>query len=178
MEEFNRFKETLENKRPTQWELLPDIELYMDQLLTYVNRQQADETRDVDLTKSMVNNYIKQGIVRRPNGKRYTKEHIAELTILSMLKEVLPIQQCQELFLIDEEEESIEEIYGEFLTLLDESLSETSSKLQLHEDIDKKREALMFAIFSYTSRKAAIALLKADASEKNAKTKNKREKNK
>ena len=46
-----------------QWHHLPDIELYMDQLLTYINRQVPQDLKTQDLSKSMVNNYIKQEIM-------------------------------------------------------------------------------------------------------------------
>ena len=52
----NALIKELRSSRPMDWEELPDIGLYMDQLLTYVNRQQPfTEEEDQGLTKSMVN---------------------------------------------------------------------------------------------------------------------------
>ncbi|MGI6580154.1 MAG: DUF1836 domain-containing protein [Saccharofermentanales bacterium] len=153
------FEQALREKRPQEWDSLPDIELYMDQLLSYVNRQIPEMMRDQELTKSMVNNYIKQQIIPRPNGKRYNKQHIAELSYLLMLKEVLPIQQCKELFEQLKIGDQVEQNYTDFLNLLDEILLGGADDLAEISGKDTGSEALRFALLSYVMRRIALFLI-------------------
>ncbi|MGB4609246.1 MAG: DUF1836 domain-containing protein [Saccharofermentanales bacterium] len=153
------FEQALREKRPQEWDSLPDIELYMDQLLSYVNRQIPEMMRDQELTKSMVNNYIKQQIIPRPNGKRYNKQHIAELSYLLMLKEVLPIQQCKELFEQLKIGDQVEQNYTDFLNLLDEILLGGADDLTKISGKDTGPEALRFALLSYVMRRIALFLI-------------------
>ncbi len=82
------------------WEELPDIPLYMDQVITYLERQ-LDSFQQVQsealVTPSMINNYVKSKLLPKPEKKKYGKEHLARLLIVCTLKQVLPIQQIKEL---------------------------------------------------------------------------------
>lgn len=165
-EDTRSFDEILRDNRPQEWELLPDIELYMDQLLSYVNRQIPEQMRDQELTKSMVNNYIKQQIISRPNGKRYTRQHIAELSYIMMLKEVIPIQQCKELFDLLEIEDQMRVVYEKFQNMLDETLLDTSEKLAAMKSENSIADsALRFALISYSARRAALYLINSQLEE-------------
>lgn len=77
----------------TRWQNLPDIELYMDQLITYIEMQlNFLVVNDENLiTPSMVNNYVKLKLIPKPVKKRYHKEHLAYLTAITVLKQVIPI---------------------------------------------------------------------------------------
>ena len=79
------------------YELLPYIDLYMDQIITLMSEQNKDERHRVPLTSSMINNYTKQGVLPRAQGKRYTRDHLVDLTLLIYLKEVMPIANIGEL---------------------------------------------------------------------------------
>ena len=70
MEELNELKRRLEQERPAAWNELPDIALYMDQIIAYMSRQLIRFDQDEKLTPAMVNNYIKDGLVpeRRANA--------------------------------------------------------------------------------------------------------------
>ena len=50
------------------WEEFPDFELYMDQLVSLGNRY-LDNLTDSPITSSMVNSYVKKGLMARPDGK-------------------------------------------------------------------------------------------------------------
>ena len=65
-----------------QWELLPDIGLYMDQVITLMDRTFSPALPKGEMTKSMVNNYVKVGMIPRPVGKKYDREHLAMLGFL------------------------------------------------------------------------------------------------
>lgn len=94
-EAFNTLKEV---KFPT-WDTLPELELYMDQVVSLMERylsvvniqpEGLDET-DKIITPSMVNNYVKKGYMPAPIKKKYGKEHLAYLFIICTMKQSLPI---------------------------------------------------------------------------------------
>lgn len=94
-EAFNTLKEV---RLPT-WDTLPELELYMDQVVSLMERylsvvniqpEGLDET-DKIITPSMVNNYVKKGYMPAPIKKKYSKEHLAYLFIICTMKQSLPI---------------------------------------------------------------------------------------
>ena len=76
MNELMDLKERMEHERPAQWHELPDIALYMDQIIAYMPRQLIRFDDREALTSAMVNNYIKDGLVPRAAGKRYGPIHL------------------------------------------------------------------------------------------------------
>ena len=89
MDELQNLKNRMEQERPAPWEDLPDIALYMDQLISYMPRQLIRFEDGPTLTSAMVNNYIKDGLVPRADGKRYGPTHLGYLTAVVALKQVL-----------------------------------------------------------------------------------------
>ena len=90
----------IEEYKSVEWDRLPEIYLYMDQVLTYMNKQLSLYERDEGtnlLTSSMINNYVKDGVLPRPEQKKYSREHLAILTVICMLKQVLSIQDISTL---------------------------------------------------------------------------------
>lgn len=75
-----------------RWETLPDIGLYMDQVITLMERTFAPFLPGAEITKSMVNNYVKVGLIKRPVGKRYDREHLALLIMIGVLKQALSLE--------------------------------------------------------------------------------------
>ena len=82
MKEIEELAVLLKNERPQEWESFPDIELYKDQLLGYMQRQRIWSKGDDALTGAMISNYIKMGLMPGPADKKYTREHIAYLTAI------------------------------------------------------------------------------------------------
>ena len=66
MDALQDLKDRMEQERPACWGDLPDIDLYMDQLISYMPRQLIRFDDRNALTSAMVNNYIKDGLVPRP----------------------------------------------------------------------------------------------------------------
>lgn len=87
----------LDHIRP---EDLPSIELYMDQVTTFMESQ-LDSTRrypdDKILTKTMINNYAKNKLIPAPEKKRYTREHMLLLIFIYYFKNILSINDIQSL---------------------------------------------------------------------------------
>ena len=79
-------------------EALPDINLYMDQVITFMEKELYPTKRqeeDTILTKTMVNNYVKNNLLPPPEKKKYSKEHILTLVFIYYFKSVLSISDIQ-----------------------------------------------------------------------------------
>ena len=78
-----------------KWEEIPSINLYLDQVLLYVNQICLLLTPDKEkgLTASMVNNYVKHGYISKPEKKKYQRKQIARLIAITTLKSVFSIQE-------------------------------------------------------------------------------------
>ena len=81
----------LEGCRLPEWDELPDFGLYMDQLVTYVARSFPGISGRLDLTSSMINNYVKAGLIDKPTGKKYSREALAQLLMISLMKVSTPL---------------------------------------------------------------------------------------
>ena len=80
-----------------EWAQLPDIGLYMDQVITLMERTFGGELSEREITRSMVNNYVKVGLMKRPAGKRYDREHLAQLLMIAVLKQALSLEAIAQL---------------------------------------------------------------------------------
>lgn len=90
----------LRGYRSARWNDMPDLELYMDQVITYLKRQLSpfqDSPGENLITPSIINNYVKAGFVPRPEKKKYGRAHLASLTMACTLKRVLPIESVRRL---------------------------------------------------------------------------------
>lgn len=79
---------------------IPDIDLYMDQVTTYMETQLAQSKRYPDdkiLTKTMINNYAKNDLLPSPEKKRYSKEHLLLLIFIYYFKNFLSISDIKTL---------------------------------------------------------------------------------
>ena len=79
---------------------IPNIDLYMDQVTTFMEAQLAHSKRYKDdkiLTKTMINNYAKNNLLPSPEKKRYSKEHLLVLIFIYYFKNILSINDIQTL---------------------------------------------------------------------------------
>lgn len=77
---------------------IPNIDLYMDQITTFMDSQLAASKRhegDKILTKTMINNYAKNDLLPPPEKKKYTKEHVLALIFIYYFKSILSINDIQ-----------------------------------------------------------------------------------
>ena len=102
-------------------EQIPDLDLYMDQVITMLDQGLAKNKRTEGeklITKTMINNYSKEGLVKQGNGKKYSKEHILKVLFIYQLKQSLSIQDIKKLFSAClSEEVDIPELYQEYLQI-------------------------------------------------------------
>ena len=151
MEEIRELKERLEGERPVEWEALPDIGLYMDQLISYMPRQ---------LIRYGEGESIKDGAMPRAEGKRYSRTHLAYLTALCALKQVLSVKDAGLLLAAASEGREPRELYEQFREELDRALDVTAGSLDATDGEEELPGlALALALRSYADRLACQRLL-------------------
>lgn len=128
MEELKELKKRLETQRPAEWDALPDLSLYMDQVIGYMPRQLIRYGEEEWLTSAMVNNYIKDGLLPRAEGKRYSRTHLSYLTAICALKQVLPVKDAG-MLAGEHAGEGAQTMYARFREELDKALNTTAGRL-------------------------------------------------
>lgn len=161
MKEIKSLKDRLSRQRPDSWEDLPDLSLYMDQLISYMPRQLIPLEEGDALTAAMVNNYIKAGLLPRAEGKRYGRKHLAYLTAICALKPVLSMKELADLLnAVDNQHVVAEDWYAFFLSKLDESMSTVADSLDEDAaEADLPALALRLALDSYANKLACQRVL-------------------
>ena len=176
MEELAQLKQQLTEQRPDSWDDLPDIPLYMDQVVGYLARQMVNTGEGDALTSAMINNYIKDGLMPRAEGKRYARPHLAYLTAICALKQVLPVKDAG--LLVAAQEGTAREMYAHFRDELDRALAATAEGLDPDcSDGDLSRLALTLALQSYADGLACRRIMEL-LREKTPKPETKARKNK
>ena len=107
-----------------KWEEIPNINLYLDQVLLYVNQicPPASPDKEKGLTASMVNNYVKHGYLPKPDKKKYQRKQIARLIAISTLKSVFSIQEIAQTLNTLQTETNSEELYNAFVNYMNEDI--------------------------------------------------------
>lgn len=160
MEELNQLKEKLKSERPVSWNELPDIGLYKDQVVSYMRRQLINFGDEEQITSAMINNYIKDKLLPRADGKKYNREHLAGLTEICLLKQVLSVRNTGMLLNQSSDGQQPDHFYANFRNILDDALTKTSELIDPEWSFDSlSEEALRLAIYSYCSKIACERLL-------------------
>ncbi len=100
-ERLQKILEHLDGLRYITPETIPNIDLYMDQVTTFMDKHLSDTKRYPDdkvLTKTMINNYAKNNLLPAPSKKKYTKEHILLLIFIYYFKNLLSFNDIEQLF--------------------------------------------------------------------------------
>ena len=121
---------------------LPNIDLYMDQITTFMDDQLSACKRYEDdkiLTKTMINNYAKNNLLPPPDKKKYSREHVISMLFIYYLKSILSINDIQSILnpLTDkyfgkDKELNMMDIYKEIFQL------EKTESTKLLKDLGKK----------------------------------------
>ena len=132
---------------------IPNIDLYMDQVTTYLDDKFANTKRHEDdklMTKTMINNYVKSRLLPSPEKKKYTKDHMMVLIMIYFFKNIISINDVNKLItpLLDSyfhnEEIPLENIINTFLTfakqcnLTDSILTEYNECREIFKDANVK----------------------------------------
>ena len=186
MDELMEIQERMRSQRPVNWEQLPDFPLYMDQVLSYMDRQILRFEEDDGLTSAMVNNYTKSGLLPRAEGKKYNRTHLAYLTAICVLKRVMSAKDMEMVLSAQlEQRQNVGEGYDQFRDSLDKALNLITEMMEAYnQPEDIADAAIHFALLAYAAEVASsryVALLrqqKEQSGELPAKGKNKGKKEK
>ena len=141
--------------RLPDWEALPDIGLYMDQVITFITRAYEPlygESTKGYLSAPMINNYVKNKLIPRPTGKKYSRLQIAMLFMIVALKRVCTMEDIREMLRF-ECEEDVQKLYGLFCIRQEESIRNV---LEMRSELTP---ALDCAIFSSSYRAGCECML-------------------
>ena len=107
-----------------KWEEIPSINLYLDQVLLYVNQicPPTSPDKEKGLTASMVNNYVKHGYLTKPDKKKYQRKQIARLIAITTLESVFSIQEIAQTLNTLQTETNSEELYNAFVNYMNEDI--------------------------------------------------------
>lgn len=185
IKELENLSNKINNKPFPLWNELPDLDLYMDQVILLMEKYLENYT-DGDsklITPSMINNYVKLGILPPPNKKRYSKEHIAHLLIICTLKQVLPIPSIKEIIDIQTQKYSIEDLLNNFSRFYQGNYSNVVSFANDFIALEVKHSsssdlALSMAIISSAGRQIAEKILELNKEELSKKEKTSAKENK
>lgn len=129
LREVSKKLQTMDYVRP---ESLPNIDLYMDQVTTFMDRQLVSTKRnenDKILTKTMINNYAKNNLLPPPKKKKYSKDHVLTLLFIYYFKSILSISDIQSIlnpitdkYFESENDLSLQDIYNEVFGLEHEEM--------------------------------------------------------
>ena len=111
-----------------QPEEIPDLEIYMDQLTTYLDKRLSFYSREAEapfITRSMVNNYSKARLLPPPVSKRYSRIHMMVLSLICQLKRLFTIQDLGRLLAPVSQEKQAEGLYRLFLEAQREVIDHT-----------------------------------------------------
>ena len=139
--------QSLEKVEYIKAEDIPNIDLYMDQVLTFMDRKLRSavrpQTEEHVLTKTMINNYAKNDLLPPPVKKKYSKEHVLMLIFIYYYKGVIPMNEIQTLlqpitdhYFQNGQAFDLESVYKEVVSLEKEQLEDLKKDV-----VDKFRRA-------------------------------------
>ena len=94
-------RHTLDSLHLPEYKEIPDVGLYLEQVVRYVNAYLAP-LGEPELSPSMVSNYVKQRLIPAPQKKVYTAEQLARLMFIAAVKPVVPLEGLRLMFGIQE----------------------------------------------------------------------------
>lgn len=187
--EFSAWDKHLKDQSLPTWEELPDLELYMDQVLILINRYNNifnTMGKAPAVTPPMINNYVKQKTIPAPVNKKYSRLHMAYLIMVCTLKQALNIATIEKLIPFGLPEEEVRMIYNSFVknqkkafSYVAEQVTHVAVPILSKENIDAERvqdlvlqvaiTANIFKTLSDNISDLSPAVQTADAEEKSSK---------
>ena len=115
-----------------RWNELPNVDLYLDQVVTFINSSlnsfilsnvsNSSKTENQILTKTMINNYVKNKLIEPPKKKKYSKVQLAKLFVICILKQVYSMNDIKDLINIALQHSDIKIAYNSFCDQFEEAL--------------------------------------------------------
>ena len=131
-----------------RWNDLPEIDLYMDQVISVTDKYLGAlcTTDDPILTPSMINNYVKNGIIPAPIKKKYSREHLAKLLVICILKPVMEISAIAQIMERTENRSGTQRMLDDLADLFESRLRTLAAIITSDIENEEKTEDLLCAI--------------------------------
>ena len=116
---------TISNFHIPRWNELPNLDLYLDQLVTVLEKylkEYIGNKEETIITKTMINNYVKQGLIKPPKKKKYNRLHIATLFVICILKQIYSISDINELIMLAIKTAKFNSAYDQFCEALEKAI--------------------------------------------------------
>ena len=114
-----RWEHYLNNYKLPAWKELPDIGLYMDQVIAllgqYLDFIPMEDSKDKPVTPTTINNYVRLKVMPAPEKRKYYRVHIAFLIMIFTLKQGISLSLVQRLLPAELTEEQLRPIYSEYV---------------------------------------------------------------
>lgn len=116
-----------------RWEEFPNFELYIDQVIAFINDNLAIFHHGNDepmITASMINNYVKNGVLHPPVKKKYNREHLAKLVVICIGKRMLSLADINDSIVVMSRVLEISDGYNLFCDELEYEILSSASPEQ------------------------------------------------
>ena len=157
---------SIEKVHIPRWEELPNVDLYMDQILTFINTSLSEcikygnaeeDEKNTILTKTMINNYVKNNLLEAPLKKKYSKTQCAKLFVICILKQVFSMNEISSLINIALESTDIVHAYNSFCSLFEEAVISIFKKKDFSKvDASNEKRYLLKAVLLSCSYKIYV----------------------
>lgn len=110
--------DSMEHFALPDWEQLPQLELYMDQVIILLKQYLSPLYHGEDdkaITASIINNYVRMKVMPPPVKKKYSRVHLASLIMICVLKQSLSISCIQRILPSEQGEDAFRRIYNDFV---------------------------------------------------------------
>lgn len=140
---------------------IPDLELYMDQVIIYVKKYFnifPYESEHNFITPSMINNYVKSGLIPAPVGKKYSKRHIAYIFVVFFLKQVFSLEEVRAFIHREVKAAGEKKAYEQFRQMLEDGFKTFLGQKSAPSSLSAPSPALHHATLSIAHKLYAQAL--------------------
>jgi hypothetical protein len=154
---MNKKKHSIDNFHLPRWNELPNVDLYLDQVVNFINSTLSpyiflnnDKKKENIqlLTKTMINNYVKNELIEAPVKKQYSKIQLAKLFVICILKQVYSMQDIRTLISIALENTTAAQKYDTFCNLFEECLSCTFEEKEFVDNNSDNSHLLRYVLLS------------------------------
>lgn len=140
-----------------RWSELPNLDLYLDQTVNILEKYLKNyigNKEETIITKTMINNYVKQGLIKPPKKKKYNRIHIATLIVICILKQIYSINDISELIKLAIKTAKINTAYNQFCEALERAIFYTFDGIEyrLPEDSIFEQSLLQSVAQSFASK--------------------------
>jgi len=155
--------------RLPRWEDLPDIDLYMDQVIRLSDKH-LSPLGVKPITAAMINNYVKLKLLPSPVGKKYSRLHVAFIFSIAILKDVFEIIQIREGILFETQTLGLKPAYNLFVIEVENAVRivghqayESQPILLLEGEITPENRILKMAALAYATQRVAQYLIQTES---------------